>query len=207
MKALSVYKPCSYNGAAIYDKFEAWIDEVDEWRTIHGLSELATVTAVSILVTKDARDWYKLNVRGNERDWTLKRISLELFDEVFPPNYASILRQTFEDAKQGSNSLKRWHKYLTKLAERVPHLTVHELRRRFWNGSATYLQKEWARIGLDPEDANTTITVMLESGMCFECALSWESAEAKRSNFNTRGLRGAKTESRPTEYFYRNKHQ
>ena len=31
-------------------------NEIDEWRTLHGLSELATMTAVGLLVTKDARD-------------------------------------------------------------------------------------------------------------------------------------------------------
>jgi len=84
---VSIYYNTSYSGAAIYDTFEAWINEVNDWRTINGPSELATVTAVGLLVTLDARDWYKLNVRGKERDWTLKRISLEPFDEVLPPNY------------------------------------------------------------------------------------------------------------------------
>ena len=90
-----------------------------------------------------------------------------------------------------------------KLAERVPHLTVHDLHRHFWNGSATYLQREWVRIGLDPEDANTTKAAMLESGMCFERAASWESAEAKRtSHKNTHAPQVATADWRPTDYFH-----
>jgi len=117
MKALRAFKPSTYDGTPEYDEFEEWIDEIDEWRTVHGLSELATVTAISVLVTKDARDWYKLNVRGKEQEWTLKRLSIELFDDMFPRNYASVLRQMFDDTTQGKDSLKQWHKHLVNLAK------------------------------------------------------------------------------------------
>ena len=192
MRAIKFNKPSIYNGEAIYDKFEAWIEEVEDWRDTHGLSEFATVTAVSLLVTRSAKDWYKTNVRGREREWNLRELSLCLFDDVFPSNYASILRRTFEDASQKENSLKQWYKYLTKLSDRVPYLTEHDIRRRFWEGATSYLQIEWAKIGMDPEDPETTIDDLLKSGLRFERSRDWITAERKRGVFNNRGLTAAR---------------
>lgn len=180
LKALKFYKPSTYNGEPIYDNYEAWMDELIDWKDTHGLSDFGAVTAISLLVTGDAKDWYKLNVRGCERNWTLKKLSMELFDDVFPSNYASVLRRTFEDSAQRKFSLKQWHAYLTKLARRVPYLTEHEIRRQFWDGAKPYLQKEWAKAGLDPEDASSTIERLLESGLRFERARNFSTLEVKR---------------------------
>ncbi|KIM27171.1 hypothetical protein M408DRAFT_311384 [Serendipita vermifera MAFF 305830] len=180
LKALKFYKPSTYNGEPIYDNYEAWMDELIDWKDTHGLSDFGAVTAISLLVTGDAKDWYKLNVRGCERNWTLKKLSMELFDDVFPSNYASVLRRTFEDSAQRKFSLKQWHGYLTKLARRVPYLTEHEIRRQFWDGAKPYLQQEWAKAGLDPEDANSTIERLLESGLRFERARDFSALEVKR---------------------------
>lgn len=96
---------------------------------------------------------------------------MELFDDVFPSNYASILRRTFEDSAQRNNSL----------------------------------QNEWAKAGLDPEDAKSTVERLLESGLRFERARDFSASETKRTAFNSRGLRGAKTKARPNEYLNRGK--
>jgi hypothetical protein len=179
MKAIKFNKPSTYNGEAIYNKFEAWIEEVEHWRDAHGLNEFATVTAISLLVTRNAKDWYKANVRGREREWNLRELSLYLFDDIFPSNYASILRRTFEDASQKQNSLKQWHKYLLKLSDRVPYLTEHDIRRRFWEGAAQYLQIEWSKIGMDPEDPESSIDELLKTGLRFKRSKDWLAAEWK----------------------------
>jgi hypothetical protein len=142
-------------------------------------------------------------VKGREREWNLKELSLCLFDDVFPSNYASILRRTFEDASQKENSLKQWHKYLMKLSDRVPYLTEHDIRRRFWEGAASYLQIEWSKIGMDPEDPESTIDELLKTGLRFERSKDWLAAERKRGAFNNRGLTGAKTSARPNDYLYK----
>jgi hypothetical protein len=88
LKALKSCRPSTYSREVNYDKFDAWFEEVDEWRTTYCLSEFATVTTVSLLVSKAAKDWYRTNVKEREREWTLKSISKKMFDDLFPPNYA-----------------------------------------------------------------------------------------------------------------------
>src|SRR6202000_2246748 len=68
------------------------------------------------------------NKRERERmGMDAEAIFVGTFRRNIPPytNYASVLRQTFEDARQGSDSLKKWHKYLTKLSRRNGYLTLH----------------------------------------------------------------------------------
>ncbi|KIM21390.1 hypothetical protein M408DRAFT_29588 [Serendipita vermifera MAFF 305830] len=39
LKALKFYKPSMYNREPIYDNYEAWMDELIDWKDTHGLSE------------------------------------------------------------------------------------------------------------------------------------------------------------------------
>ncbi|PVF94986.1 hypothetical protein CPB86DRAFT_712047, partial [Serendipita vermifera] len=168
MKALSVGKPSIYKGEADYDRLEAWLEEVENWRYMHGLTEFATMTVMMVLVSDKAREWYKKCVRSEEAKWTLEEVGASILEELFPSNITEILREKFDHAKQGTHSLKEWHRYLTKLAKRVAHVSDAEIRRRFWYGSADYLRVKWAEAGMGPESAETTLEAMLKLGKVHE---------------------------------------
>lgn len=207
LKAMKIQKPPTYNGETIYEKYETWVKKMKEWKILHDLSDYATLIAMGVVVEGKARKWFDSYVRGDEAAWTLEEISREMFHGIFPDNYASILRQTYEDARQRENSLKEWHEYFEKLASRVEFTDEHEMRRLFWKGSATYLQEEWAKIGLRWEDPATTIEKMMECGKRFERARGYHLAQEKKSSFNTRGLRGSSSKPRPSEYLYKDENQ
>lgn len=166
IKAIHLNRPRGYDGEAVYDKYESWMDTFMDWRN------------------GDAKDWYILNVRGHEKEWRLEDVSVEMYQGLFPDEQASFLREAFEKSRQGEKSLKKWHRSLGKLSKRVKFVTEHEFRRRFWYGSAIYLQSEWAKIGLHPEKESTTIAAMLEAGLRFERARKYEETAAKRIELN-----------------------
>jgi hypothetical protein len=202
IKAVRINKPHGYHGEVIYNKYDTWIEDFRDWRDLHELNEYGTMVAMSMVLTGEAKEWYNLNVRGNERDWHLEDVSEAMFEDIFPDNFASVLRRTFEGAKQNDASLKIWYKYLMKLSKRVQYVNEHELCRRFWQGSATYLQKEWAKIGLREEDTSTTVEVMLESGLRFERARGYELATERQTSFNSRGLKDVTPKAHPNDYLY-----
>ncbi|PVF91432.1 hypothetical protein CPB86DRAFT_719439, partial [Serendipita vermifera] len=101
-------------------------------------------------------------------------------NELFPPNITELLREKFERANQGSHGLKEWHQYFEKLASRVAHITDTEKRRRFWYGSAHYLQEKWSELGMGPEVSETTVDGLLKAGLVFEWSRGWRQAETQR---------------------------
>jgi hypothetical protein len=115
--ALQLVKLSAINGTAVYARFEAWVDQV------------ATITVMSFLVSGAAKEWYNKHGRDREGEWIFQKMTMALFDRVFPPKYSSIQRQTFKDAAQRENSLKDWYTYITKLAIRVPHIFEHDSSR------------------------------------------------------------------------------
>jgi hypothetical protein len=160
------------------------MEDFRDWRDLHDLQEYGTILAMSMVITGAAKEWYNLNVRRHEADWTLDKVAEEMFRDIFPDNYDSILCETFKDACQGEDSLKTWHKKLIKLSKRVKFVNEHEICRRFWGGSATYLQQKWAEIGLNLEGANTEVETMLENGLRFERARGYRLAEERRMQSN-----------------------
>lgn len=65
-------------------------------------------------------------------------------------------------------------KDLIKLSKCIKFVNEYKIRRRFWEGSATYLQMEWETVGLNPEDVNTTVEAMLETSLSFERAKGYQ---------------------------------
>lgn len=121
------------------------------------------------------------HVRGDESNWALADVAKSILDDLFPPNITELLREKFNRAQQGNHSLKDWHRYLTKLASRVAHVSKAEIRRRFWYGSAQYLRVKWSEEGMGPEYTDTTVDGMLEAGLIHERTHQWQTAEANRA--------------------------
>ncbi|KIM26661.1 hypothetical protein M408DRAFT_312325 [Serendipita vermifera MAFF 305830] len=92
----------------------------------------------------------------------------------------SFERDTFETAKQGTYPVKQWYRHLTRIARRVTVITPHEIMRRFWRGSASYLQEKWAEKGWSPEDPNLHIESLYDSALRFERARQYQRAEEAR---------------------------
>lgn len=119
--------------------------------------EFATMTVMMVLVSDKAREWYKKCVRSEEAKWTLEEVGASILEELFPSNITEILREKFDHAKQGTHSLKEWHRYLTKLGVK------------------------WAEAGMGPESAETTLEAMLKLGKVHEKIHDWQFQEAKRA--------------------------
>jgi hypothetical protein len=168
MRALKVEKPTPWDGAPVYNKFDKWVDQVDEWQRQHELTDYAVIATMGFLLTDDAKDWFKSNVRDREQEWTLQELNSALFDEMFPADMDVTLHEMWRAAEQGSHSLRKWHKYLTKLYERVPNLSIHEFRRKFMEGANGWLREKWAEEGFKPEDPSLEISLLLEIGQRFE---------------------------------------
>lgn len=178
--ALKDLKPSIYHGDASFERFEAWAEEVQEWRDDFDLSEYATVTTMRHLVAKSAKEWYRMNVRGKEEKWGVDALMDALFDDVFPSNFAEVMRETFDAAHQGSYPVKRWYRHLTRIARRVTVITPHEIMRKFWKGSAPYLQEKWAEMGWSAEDPELKIESLYESALRYERARGFQKAEQNR---------------------------
>jgi hypothetical protein len=177
MKALKVGKPRTYDGEPEYDRLETWLEEVSDWWNLHGLTKYATMAVMSQLVEKKAKDWYQKTIRGREDKWILEEIGDSILKDLFPVNIVEILRNQFENAKQGNLSIKDWHRDLLRLANHVAHVTQAEIRCRFWNGSALYLRVEWSKANMGPENADTTVDMMLEAGIKHERTHQWQKEE------------------------------
>jgi hypothetical protein len=150
--------------------FDKWVDQVDEWKRQHELTEYTVIATMGFLLTDDAKDWFKTHVRDKESQWTLKELNSALFDEQFPADVDMTLHEMWKAAEQGAHSLRQWHKYLTKLYERVPNLSLHDLRRRFMEGANGWLREKWAEEGFKPEDPKLKVAFLLEIGQRFEQA-------------------------------------
>lgn len=88
-----------------------------------------------------------------------------------------------------SHSVKQWYRQLTRIARRVTVITPHAIMRRFWKGSASYLQEKWVEKGWNPEDPNLHIESLYESALRFERARQYQKAEEARQR-SQRGRTG-----------------
>lgn len=170
VKALAIAKPTPWNGKAIYENFDRWVDQVTDWRRNHNLSEFAVIATMGFLLEGAAKDWYKTAVRDKEREWTLETLNSALFTEMFPPDIDSILRDEFMSSEQGNRSLINWHKYVIKLASRVPNLSDHDVRRQFMVGANDWLTEKWTEYGYNPENPNVKMRTLMDYGQRFERA-------------------------------------
>jgi hypothetical protein len=130
-RAIHLHKPRMYNSKAVYDKYESWMEIFRYWRDLHDLQEYGTMLPMSMVLTGAAKKWYDLNVRRHETGWTLDKMSEEIFHDIFPVDYDSILCEAFKDVCEGTNPLKKWHKYLIKLSKHVRFVNELELHRKF----------------------------------------------------------------------------
>lgn len=179
-KALAIGKPIPWNGKPVYDTFDRWVDQVDEWRRNHNLSEFAVIATMGFLLDGAAKDWYNAAVRDGEHEWMLEELTSALFTDMFPPDIDSSLRAMFIQAEQGNNHLRDWYKYVMKLAWRVPNLSEHDIRRQFMKGANDWLQEKCAEAGYTPEDPNVSFQMLLDSGQRFERARAIRIAERQR---------------------------
>jgi hypothetical protein len=187
IKALAIGKPTPWNGKPTYDKFDRWVDQVDEWRRNHNLSEFAVIATMGFLLDGTAKEWFNAMIRDREREWTLEELNSALFADMFPPDIDSTLRARFIHSEQGNNSLRDWYRYVMKLAGRVPNLSEHDIRRQFMEGANDWLKAKWAEDGFTPEDPTTTIDRLMERGQLFERARAVANGGRMKSTSNQKG--------------------
>lgn len=106
LKALSTCRPAEYSGEMNFDTFKIWLKSASRWQRLNGLTDVGTMSVLPMLLEGRAAEWHETNVEGKEDEWDLEKVSSELFDEIFSAQYASSMRRTFEEARQGTNSVK-----------------------------------------------------------------------------------------------------